>query len=207
MLICIMKIKWYICYIKHKTIKMKKIITLFALAISTFAVAQDSSKWTVGFGVNAIDNTSTQDAVYFQTKDWNVVPVLSKFSASYNVKEHFAVGAEVAFNKYLAKNMHNGVQGAITNDLNFIAVDVNTKYNVDHFFTQAKWFDASLVGGLGYFWIGEATNRSFNPGVSMDFWITDSYGIRVQSLARIAFENVKLSNNHIQHSVEFVFKF
>jgi hypothetical protein len=207
MLICIMKIKWYICYIKHKTIKMKKIITLFALAVSAFGIAQESSKWTVGFGVNAIDNTSTQDAVYFQTKDWNVAPVISKFSASYDVQQHLAVGTEVAINKYMANKTHNGVQGAITSDLNFVAVDVNAKYNVDHFFTQSKWFDASVIGGVGFFWLGTEANQSVNPGVALDFWLADGYGIRLQTLGRVALDNNKIGNNHIQHSVEFIFKF
>jgi hypothetical protein len=186
---------------------MKKIITLFALAISTFAVAQESSKWTVGFGVNAIDNTSTDDAIFFQTKDWNVAPVISKFSATYDVKEHLAVGAEVAINKYLAKNEHNGDQNAISGDVNFVGVDLNARYNVDHFFTQAKWFDASVVGGLGMFWVGGEANQSVNPGLALDFWLGEGYGIRVQSLGRVAFDNNKLGNNHIQHSVEFIFKF
>jgi len=185
---------------------MKRIITLIILAISTISVAQENSKWTVGVGFNSIDNTAKKGTFSYESKDWNIAPVASKFSASYEVEQYFSVATEVAISKFSGKSEYKG-ESIYATDVNFVAVDVNAKYNVDHFFTQAKWFDASLVGGLGYFWIGEATNRSFNPGVSMDFWITDSYGIRVQSLARIAFENVKLSNNHIQHSVEFVFKF
>lgn len=176
------------------------------LAISTFSVAQESSKWTVGVGFNSIDNTAKKGSFSYQSKDWNIAPLVSKFSAAYEVEKYFSVGTELAISKFSAKNSANG-EYISADDVRFIAIDINAKYNVDHYFTQSKWFDASLVGGLGYFWIGEATNRSFNPGVSLDFWITDSYGIRVQSLGRIAFENVKLSNNHIQHSVEFVFKF
>ncbi len=185
---------------------MKKRITLLVLVISSFAIAQESSKWTIGFGVNAIDNTSTKDDVYFQTKDWNILPVMSKFTASYDVKQHLSVGTEVALNKYSASKLHNG-EYILLEDANFIAVDINAKYNVDHFFSKAKWFDASVVGGVGYFWLGTETNQSVNPGLALDFWLGDGYGIRLQSLARVAFDNFKLNNNHIQHSVEFIVKF
>lgn len=186
---------------------MKKIITLFALAISTFAVAQESSKWTIGVGVNVIDNTSTDDAVFFQTKDWNFVPVVSKFSATYDVKEHLAIGGEVAINKYSAKNEHNGVNTELTSDAGFVGLDLNARYNVDHHFTHAKWFDASVIGGLGMFWVDGEPNQSITPGLALDFWLGEGYGIRLQTLGRVAFDNNKLGNNHIQHSVEFIFKF
>lgn len=185
---------------------MKKRITLLVLVISSFAMAQESPKWTIGFGVNAIENSADKDALYFVPKNLNILPVMSKFTVSYDVQKYFTVGTEVAINKYTTNKKHNG-DYVMLEDANFIAVDINAKYNVDHFFTKAKWFDASVVGGVGYFWLGTETNQSVNPGLALDFWLGDGYGFRLQSLARVAFENFKLNNNHIQHSAEFIFKF
>jgi hypothetical protein len=186
---------------------MKKIIITIVLFISTFSMAQENQKWIFGWGWNTIDNTATKDRVYFQTKDWNSVPALLKASLSYNMKEHLTVGTEYTFNKYLSDKMHNGRQNLIKKDLIFIGVDVNGKYNVDHFFTQAEWFDVSVIGGVGLFWLDDIPNQSFNPGLAIDFWMSDDYGIRLQTLGRVAFNNNKLGNNHIQHSVEFLVKF
>jgi hypothetical protein len=185
---------------------MKKRITLLVLIISSFAMAQESPKWTIGFGVNAIENSADKEAVYFVPKNLNILPVMSKLTVSYDVKKYFTVGTEIAINKYTTDKLHNG-EYTLLEDASFIAIDINAKYNVDHFFTKAKWFDASVVGGVGYFWLGTETNQSINPGLALDFWLGDGYGFRLQSLGRFAFDNFKLNNNHIQHSVEFIIKF
>lgn len=185
---------------------MKKIITVLALVISTLAVAQESSKWTVGVGVNVIDNSSTADGVFFQSKDWNILPVISKFSIGYEVKENLTVAGEIALNKYSSNNQHNGSYD-LASDVSFVGIDLNAKYNVDHFFTDSKKFDASVIGGFGSFWVDGVSNQSLNPGLALDFWLGEDYGIRLQTLGRVAFDNEKFGNNHIQHSIEFILKF
>jgi hypothetical protein len=184
---------------------MKKITMLVALTLCSLVMAQEKSKWTLGFGANAIDNSASKDGIYFQTKNWNTVPVFSKFLVEYQAVDHLSVSAEVAINRFSAKKEHNGTQ-LLGNDANFVGVDVNAKYNVDHFFTETKWFDASIIGGFGSFWVDGQANQSFNPGIALDFWLGDAYGFRVQTLGRVAFDNNMLGNNHLQHSIEFIFK-
>jgi len=184
---------------------MRKIIFILVSLTALTVSSQEVKKWNFGFGVNAIDNTSTKDSQYFNTKNWNMMPFISSFSLDRKFQNNFSVGATFSMNVYDSSNMQNGT--VISRDLTYVALDANAKYTFDQHLVDVKWFDASVVGGAGLAWLDGKNNQFFNTGLALDFWLSKSFGFRLQTLGKFAFDNNKLGNNHIKHSAELVVKF
>ena len=62
---------------------MKKIVLAFIFLFTLSVSAQDAKKWTVGVGVNFIDNSNSQNGNYFNVSNWNSTLTVSKLSAQY----------------------------------------------------------------------------------------------------------------------------
>ena len=190
---------------------MKKIAVVVVLLATSFGFAQvdqneENKKWTFGVGINSIDNTSKIDDQYLNSdKNWNNVSSLSKISAERSLGSNFAVEASLSYNKISKDKPQNGM--TIINDLNYFALDVNGKFYFDDYIAKQSSVDAYVVVGAGAWTADNKTNQSGNLGLGLAFWMAKGVGLRLQTLGKFASDQEQAVNNHIQHSVEVVFKF
>lgn len=190
---------------------MKKIIFLLLSVITVQGFAQEEKKeeikkWTVGFGINFIDNTSTLNNQYLNSsKQWNFIPTLSVFSVERSLSENFSLASVVAMNVLSSKKLQNGI--IIAEDANYYGLDVNGKFFFDDYIVSQSKIDTYLVLGLGINSVDDVTNQSGNYGLGINFWIQPNLGLRIQTLGKYGFEQETLLNNHIQHTAELILKF
>lgn len=190
---------------------MKNLFALFLLLVTMVGFSQENdktknAKWTIGFGANFIDNTSTSNNQYLNSsKQWNYIPSISKFSFEKSFSEKCSLEVAVAMNVISASKLQNG--GTISEDLNYYGVDVNGKYFFDDFIAKQSKIDAYIVVGLGINSVDDFVNQTANYGLGLNFWIQPNLGFRLQTMGKQGFEQQTLLNNHIQHSAELIFKF
>jgi hypothetical protein len=190
---------------------MKKIAVLVLVFATSFGFAQidqnqENKKWTFGFGINSIDNNSSFNEQFLNSnKNWNNVSSLSKFSVERALGSNFSVDAAITYNRISKEKLQNGI--AITNDLNYFALDVNGKFYFDNYISEQSKVDAYVLAGVGIWSADDVSNQSGNLGLGFAFWIQPGLGLRLQTVGKFAADQEQTINNHIQHSVELVFKF
>lgn len=191
---------------------MKKLSALSLLLLTSFFGfsqqndATKNPKWTIGFGVNFIDNTSTLNNQYLNTsKQWNSIPTLSQISVEKSLSDKFSLVSNLSFNVLSTERLQNGI--LITKNVNYYGFDVNGKFFFDDFIANQSKVDAFLVLGLGVNSVDNVTNQSGNFGLGFNFWLQPNVGLRLQTLGKFGFEQNTLLNNHIQHTAELIFKF
>ena len=182
------------------------------LLFSTFAiVAQEKnsnvkSKWIIGFGANFIDNTATKNNQYFNApKQWNYISSVSKLSLERIMSDQFSIECAFGINTISADKMQNG--GSITEDQNYIGLDLNGKYYFGKALFKCPSFDPYIIAGFGINKVGEVTNHTPNYGFGFNLWFNPSFGFRLQTIGKYGITQNTLMNNHIQHSAELVLKF
>ena len=197
---------------------MKKIkVSLAALALSSIfwtAQAQDKSNpWSIGFGVNAVD-LRTPDKFgdglkdFVGTKDFNILPAISKLSVSRYIGAGFSAEIDGTLNKI---ERGFGVVGGDANsysnvDNAFWAVNLQAKYALRNLFTEnSGWFDPYLKLGGGYTNIGDINNFKALGGLGINFWLNDNIGLNIQTGYHHAFKSD--ANDYFQHSAGIVIKF
>ena len=197
---------------------MKKIkVSLAALALSSIfwtAQAQDKSNpWSIGFGVNAVD-LRTPDKLgdglkdFVGTKDFNILPAISKLSVSRYIGAGFSAEIDGTLNKI---ERGFGVVGGDANsysnvDNAFWAVNLQAKYALRNLFTEnSGWFDPYLKLGGGYTNIGDINNFKALGGLGINFWLNDNIGLNIQTGYHHAFKSD--ANDYFQHSAGIVIKF
>lgn len=191
---------------------MKKLSALSLLLLTSFfGFSQQNDaiknpKWTIGFGVNFIDNTSTLNNQFLNTsKQWNSIPTLSQISVEKSISDKFSLVSNLSFNVLSTERLQNGI--LITKNVNYYGFDVNGKFFFDDFIANQSKVDAFLVLGLGVNSVDNVTNQSGNFGLGFNFWLQPNVGLRLQTLGKFGFEQNTLLNNHIQHTAELIFKF
>lgn len=187
---------------------MKKTLFICQLLFTLGAFAQEAtttSPWTFGIGTNFIDNTVRANQQYFNTKQWNGGQIFSTFSVSYAYDAYWALSLETNITRIDPAVMQNG--GYLPADKIAVAFDLNAQYFFDTHLFDLKKFDAALVAGLGHYWYDGHGYASFNTGAMFQYWILEPLGIRLQSLAKFAFNQNPGLNNHLLHQVTVVFKF
>lgn len=191
---------------------MKKLSALSLLLLTSFfGFSQQNDaiknpKWTIGFGVNFIDNTSTLNNQFLNTsKQWNSIPTLSQISVEKSLSDKFSLVSNLSFNVLSTERLQNGI--LITKNVNYYGFDVNGKFFFDDFIANQSKVDAFLVLGLGVNSVDNFTNQSGNFGMGFNFWLQPNVGLRLQTLGKFGFEQNTLLNNHIQHTAELIFKF
>jgi hypothetical protein len=186
----------------------KKNLTLAIIAFLMFAgvsKAQDSTSnnkmsfgkwltktpWQVSFGGNIIDDGNKSET-FKALDDYAFYP--AQFTAEKNLKKGW--NAQFAFSS-TSINPHN-----------FLAVDLNAKYDFNNLIGDTKWFDPFGVLGLGYTYRDRTLLASggglnvinFNAGLGANFWLFPNMGITAQGLAKFA------KDNYLQASLGLVFK-
>jgi hypothetical protein len=190
---------------------MKNLFALFLFftAIVVFGQENDktqNTKWTIGFGMNFIDNTSSYNNQYFNSsKQWNSIATISKVSIERTLNDLFS--AEVAFtvNKLTHDKLQNGT--TIVSDINYIGLDLGGKFYFDEFIVKKSKIDAYVILGAGLNSANSIYNGTGNYGLGFNYWLEPNLGIRLQTIGKYAFDQKPVCNNHIQHSVELIFKF
>ena len=190
---------------------MKNLFALFLLLTAMVGFGQETdktqnSKWTIGFGANFIDNTSSINDQYLNTsKQWNYISTISQLSFEKSFCNKFSVGSTLAMNVISSKKLQNGA--AISEDFNYFGIDLNGKFFFDDYIVKQSIVDAYLVAGLGANSVDDFVNETANFGLGLNFWIQPNLGLRLQTVGKYGFEQKTLLNNHIQHSAELIFKF
>lgn len=188
---------------------MKKTILLVLLTLGTFSFAQEqeqeqtpSKKWFLGVGFNLMNNNALDVNEFFSLKDANVIPMISAFTVQRKWDNNFSVAGQFFLNQYNAKNMHDGK--TIAKSLTYTSANLNAMYTFDQHLVDVKWFDATVIGGLGAFWADKTSNYSFNTGLAFDFWVSKDVALRLETQGKFAFDEKSPSTNHIVHSFSVI---
>jgi len=184
--------------------KMKKVLLILTILISTATLAQRTaeSKYTFGFGVNFIDNSGTAKNNFFETDNWNVIPFVLAFTVERKMANNFKLNAQFLLNEYDKDNIHNG--GKIEYNATYTSINLNALYAFDSHFMDVEWFDANVIAGAGAMWLDGIPNQTFNTGLALDFRLSKMVSLRLETQGRFAFEKQLLGNNHIVHAVSVI---
>ena len=194
---------------------MKKtcfLILMSFITLSTVAQVNDDmiepgDHWTFGLGMNIVDNDGFQINQPFNTKEWNFSYPL-QFTAERKWSTLLATSVSLSFNNLDENTLQDGLYP--TEDLIYVAFDLNGQLYFDHFIfetTRNDWFEAYAIVGLGMPVIDNTVNGSFNTGLGFNFWFSDNWGVRLQSVGKFSFNHgVDNHSNHFQHSVSAIIR-
>lgn len=184
---------------------MKKLIFVFTCMFVLNAFAQETNKWTVGVGINFIDNTNSQDDNYVNVSNWNSTYSLSKLTVQYEFVKDFSLSSEFTLNRLEKDKEHNGT--SIESNLAYFGWDFNGRYNTASFLKLPKKYTIEPILGVGLSWTDGTPNQSINTGLSLGYFFNDYYGLRLQTQGKFASNTTAVvGNNMIQHSLEFVIR-
>ncbi|MBP1839095.1 hypothetical protein [Formosa algae] len=195
---------------------MKKItVILFFLMCSTFAYSQfrGYDEWVASAGINIVDNSAFKDPLK-GTEDWSFSTPIT-IGIEYKFDEYWSLSSMISLNKIdkfyvdYGQSQETGLaQGWLNESGTYFSFDVNGKFYYDELIARNDQIDAYAGLGLGYFNVSDESNVSGNFALGLRFWFTPEYGVRLQSMAKFAFDNDKVyANNNFIHSLEFLYRF
>ncbi len=163
------------------------------------------NKWLFKVGANIVDNSG-------DTNPFNGL-ALKKMGFSNNIaagvdyrfNKHWSAGLFLSINKFKAPDAE--LDGEfITMDLDYFATDLSMKYYLRSATNELNRFNMYLSGGVGMFKIVDNT-LSLNFGGGLVYWLNDSFGVTLESVAKFTTENdVQYDSNHFQHFVGITFR-
>ncbi len=191
------------------------VASLLVLGLSTVNAQDQNNPWALGVGVNVVDffpigisdtgrfGEATKGNIfdeYFNLNDhYNIVPVLSRVSINRYIGSGFTFGVAGAVNKITK------VGDASVDDLSYYSVDGEIKYALGQTL-KTGWFDPNLGIGGGYTWVDDIGFGTANVIAGVDFWLSESLALQLQSTYKHAFEE-NYGATHFQHVVGIKFKF
>ena len=188
-----------------KKIKISLASLAFIATIGSVQAQDENNKWSIGFGVNAVDVRTPHDFGEF-LKDWagpkdlNILPAVSKLS----VARYLGAGLSAEIDGSLNK-IKTGFAGADV-DESFWAGNLQVKYALRRIFTSNPgWFDPYVKVGGGYFSIGDQEGIKALAGGGINFWFTEHLGLNLQTGYHHGFK--KDQSDYFQHSAGIVIKF
>ena len=188
-----------------KKIKISLASLAFIATIGSVQAQDENNKWSIGFGVNAVDVRTPHDFGEF-LKDWagpkdlNILPAVSKLS----VARYLGAGLSAEIDGSLNK-IKTGFAGADV-DESFWAANLQVKYALRKIFTpKSGWFDPYVKVGGGYFSLGDKDGIKALAGGGINFWFTEHLGLNLQTGYHHGFQ--KDGSDYFQHSAGIVIKF
>lgn len=184
------------------------ILAMFALVTVTSINAQDENNpWAISFGVNNVDILDMRDAsfsdsmkdLFGDTKDWNVLPSISRISVGKYLDKGFSLHLAGALNKI------NTVAVKDDSDMLYYSIDATVKYDLNHLIGETGWFDPYVYVGGSYVTLDDRREGMMNGGLGFNTWFNDNLGLNLQSGVKKGFSwNVE---THFQTSLGLIIKF
>lgn len=199
---------------------MKQIKLLVAgvvfLASGALNAQNQQNKWLIGVGAHAVDHSSVNPAFnkFFKTKNWSIVPPLSKLTVGRSISDNLAVDMTASV-------------GEIDNsrwnfkDEFFLKTGLGLRF---YPFARNTWFDPYLRAGANYnrfSYKGKtlATKKDglystekkdffvADGGLGFNIWLAENFGLNIESNYNWVPQGKKDYLNFFQHSAGLVFRF
>ncbi|MCF6350746.1 MAG: OmpA family protein [Flavobacteriaceae bacterium] len=198
---------------------LKKLLftLLIVFTINSLQAQDKNNPWAISLGTNAVDfyptnhpsilNASGASAgwldQYFNAEDhynFSASP-LSRIHVGRYIGEGFSLGGALSFNSI------DQVGVSSVDELIYIGLDMDIKYNLNNAFGDLKWFDPYVHIGGGYTFIGDDDGAgTLNGGLGFNLWLSEFFGLNVQSNYKHSFDDDRVLP-HFQHSLGVIFKF
>ena len=200
-----------------KLISLKGLFVILFLTMSLQFMAQpikkltedNSYKWMVGFGWNALDDDGNAGAFY-SPENWHYNLYPSRIFVDRYIYNGWSCELAMAFNQYNANKLLNlqlGKTGI------FLATDASIKYS---FYKMLKsgTIDPYVSAGLGLSirnrddsLVGPIT-PTLNVMLGCNFWFSKSVGLQLQTGGKFGLTSPFMGkSNYMQHSAGLVFRF
>jgi hypothetical protein len=192
---------------------MKKYLLIGSFLLSSLVSAQNFNTgtdvpWTVGIGVNIVDNDGFRFEKPFDTENWNFGNPLS-VNIERKWREYFSTNFAITLNKLSKDNKQNN--GYLTEDSNLFAIDLTGRFIFDQFIWEQNPridpFEAYALVGVGYTSALSKDSMMFDVGLGFNYWFYQDIGIRLQTMGKFGFNDYQYLKNYIQHTAEFIFRF
>ncbi len=191
------------------------VASLLVLGLSTVNAQDENNPWAISVEFNAVDTfpVGTEDvgrtpastkgafgAEFFNVNDhWNVIPIVSKVSIGRYVGSGFTLTASGSVNSI------NKIGDVRIDNISYYAADGTIGYSLQDV-VGSTWIDPHVGIGGGYTWVDEIGFGTANAALGLRFWLSENFGINLQSTYKHAFEDV-YGIKHFQHSAGATFTF
>ena len=182
------------------------VIALFTLALGSNVNAQDQNNpWAVSFGVNTIDFYNGSDfgdqmKDLLGSKDWNVLPSISRISAEKYLDKGFSLQLAGSLNKIT----HFRTEG--DSDFLYYSLGANVKYDVNNLIGDtSQYFDPFVYLGGDFVSADSNSEGMLNIGVGFNTWFNENLGLSFQTGTKKGFSDQVRA--HYQSSLGLVIKF
>lgn len=193
---------------------------LIALAASDLYAQNQQNKWLMGVGAHAVDHSSVDPVFnkFFKTKNWNVVPPLSKFTVGRSLTNRLAVDLTASIAEI---DNHKAGWGDMFKEEFFLKAGLGLRF---YPLTKNCWFDPYLRIGANFHKLDYAgkiyeisrgniftTNQKnfflVDGGLGVSFWITENFGLNLESNYNLVPSVRKAYANFFQHGAGVSFRF
>ncbi|KAA1244176.1 hypothetical protein F0000_17595 [Aquimarina sp. RZ0] len=186
---------------------MKKVVTLVFLCTGMLiSSGQESDPWSLGIGVNIVDNSGSRfDELLNIKENWNISRLLK---ATIEKRFEYDFGVEISF------SMNSFTRGKVINSVvnqekvNYFAVDVMVKNYFSNYLEDARHakFALYIVGGWGGNFFNATINETLNIGIGLNIKLGTYLWLNFQTLGKFSIdENTPGNANHLQHSTSVIF--
>lgn len=193
------------------------VASLLVLGLSTANAQDENNPWAFSVEFNAVDTfpVGTEDVgrtpaptkgnffqEFFNVNDhWNIIPVVSKFSVGRYVGSGLTLTASGSVNSI------SKIGDFRIDNVAYYAADGRISYSFkDVIGGPGGWLDPVIGVGGGYTWVDDIGFGTMNFGAGFRFWLSEQFGINVESTYKHAFEDV-YGIRHFQHSAGVIFTF
>ena len=192
---------------------MKKIVVIGFLLISSLMSSQSiylnsDVPWTIGVGVNIVDNDGFQFEKPFNSSSWNFKNPLS-LNIERKWRDFFSTNFAITINQLTKDNKQNNFD--LNESSNLFAVDLTGRFIFDQYIFEQNPrvdpFELYVLAGFGYTYVFSTDTVMFDVGLGFNFWLYEDIGLRLQTMGKFGFNDYQYLKNYIQHTAEFIFRF
>lgn len=187
---------------------LKSLFILSFLCITNFSNAQDKfNQWAVGIGINAINNptTGSNDEVTGLNPQMGRYATWNMEAAAIRVTAARYLDAGFIFELVGSRNTIDENFPITGMEFDYLSIDGMFKLNLSKAKKPVNKINPYVGIGGGYTWVDKIGAGTINGTAGINFWVTDRFGINLQSTLKKAFK--EYGTTHYQHSGGVVYRF
>lgn len=179
--------------------------------------------WSVGLGINAINNDNKPDGFFSSNQSFNILPAPSRASVLYHFNDFMEFEGVMSINKYKGyQEYYNPKDSVMLSDGSYVpfippaprsamffSLDVHAQFSIPGLNAKTRnYFKPYLVVGPGLtLRQGFGMTTTTNVGIGFYSWFTYNWGVQFQSMVKLAnaapfFDN---GGNYMQHSFSLMY--